>query len=347
MDVLITGGAGFIGLNLARSHADSGDSVHILDDLSKSEGSPDAEFEALVTRPNIRFTQVDLTRSLDEVETPSVYDIVYHLAAINGTRLFYEIPYQVARANLLMTLRLLDWLEGRSTGRLIYTSTSEVYAAGESLGLLAFPTDETVPVAFPQPTDVRFSYGASKFLGEFLCLQFGRKYDVPTSVVRYHNVYGPRMGDKHVIPELIARLRGGEDPLTIYGAAESRAFCYVADAVEATRRVAVSLACSGEIINIGNARSEVTIQALAELIMKELGRRCQTREGGRRSGSVSRRCPDTTKLRELTGFVAKVDLREGLRRTIAPDEADRRDHVPRTDETAIGSTNLDRWGGIQ
>jgi nucleoside-diphosphate-sugar epimerase len=71
----------------------------------------------------------------------------------------------------------------------------------------------------------RVSYGASKFLGEFLCLQFGRKTGVTTSVVRYHNIYGPRMGDKHVIPELIARLRGGEDPLTIYGAAESRAFC--------------------------------------------------------------------------------------------------------------------------
>lgn len=134
--------------------------------------------------------------------------------------------------------------------------------------------------------------------------------------------------------------------MTICGADEIRAFCYIADAVEATRRVAVSLACSGEIINIGNSRGEASIQALAELIMKELGRRCQTREGVRRSGSVSRRCPDATKLRERMGFVAKVDLREGLRRTIAPDSANRRDQVPRTDDTAIGSTSLDRWGRI-
>lgn len=74
---------------------------------------------------------MDLTKSIGELDAPGHLDIVYHLTAINSTRLFYEMPYQVARTNLLMILNLLDWLEGKSVGRAVYTSTSEVYAGSE------------------------------------------------------------------------------------------------------------------------------------------------------------------------------------------------------------------------
>ena len=251
--ILITGGAGFIGYHLARYHWQLGDSVVLLDNCFKNEGKIDQGFQEFIAHSNVRFILADLTQPLRDINAGNEFSVVYHLAAINGTRLFYEMPFEVARTNLLSTLNLLEWLQLKTVGRLVYASTSEVYADAGELGLLKIPTSEEIPVVFTQPTKVRFSYGTSKFMGEFLCLQFGKKANVSTSVVRYHNIYGPRMGDKHVIPEFIARIEKGENPFRIYGGSETRAFCYVDDAVEATYRVAAASSCGNEVIHIGNS----------------------------------------------------------------------------------------------
>jgi len=316
MNVLITGGAGFIGFHLGKFHAAQGDKVHLVDNLFKSEGRADPDFELLKEEPNVQAHILDLTRPITDLSIAEPLDVVYHLAAINGTRLFYEIPYDVARVNLLVTINLLDWLRGRAVGRIVYTSTSEVYAGCEAIGLLPIPTPETVPVAFEQPTPTRFSYGTSKFMGEFLCSQFGRTNKVPVSVIRYHNIYGPRMGQKHVIPEFILRARRRESPFAIYGGEETRAFCHVEDAVAATKIIALTPACDQQIVHVGNSSEEIAIQRLAELILSLMDIQLPTEERGRRGSSVSRRCPDTTKLRRLTGFEARVNLRQGLASTI-------------------------------
>jgi nucleoside-diphosphate-sugar epimerase len=315
MNVLITGGAGFIGYHLALHHVARGDHVQLMDNLFKSEGRRDPDYDRLQQNPKVRVHQIDLTKPIEAVEVPAKLDIVYHLAAVNGTRLFYEIPYEVARINLLATINLLDWLQGKPVGRILYTSTSEVYAGCEALSLLPIPTPETVPVVFEQPTPVRFSYGTSKFMGEFLCSQFGRTRNVPTTIIRYHNIYGPRMGQKHVIPEFILRASRRESPFAIYGGDETRAFCYVEDAVDATCRVALAPACDQQIVHIGTME-EIPIQKLAETILEMMQLRIPIEERGRRSGSVSRRCPDTSKLRQLTGFQPTFGLRQGLQRTI-------------------------------
>lgn len=316
MKVLITGGAGFIGYHLARYHEERGDSVYILDNFFKTSGKLDKELDDLAGRPNVHMIRVDLTRTINDINVPISLDIVYHLAAINGTQLFYEIPYEVARNNLLMTLNLLDWLEDRKVRRLIYTSSSEVYAGGEELGLLRIPTDENASVVFVQPTNPRFSYGTSKFMGEFLCFHCSKVYNMPVTVVRYHNIYGPRMGHRHVIPEFILRLKDGEKPFRIYGGSENRAFCYVDDAVQSTYLVATTSGCENEIIHIGNSAEEITIENLAGLLMDLFCGQFEIMECGHRSGSVSRRCPDTSKLQMLTGFKAKVDLKKGLSKTL-------------------------------
>ena len=316
MNVLITGGAGFIGYHLGRFHAAQGDTVHLVDNLFKSEGRPDPDFDLLKQEPNVRVHLLDLTRPITGLSITEPLDVVYHLAAINGTRLFYEIPYDVARVNLLVTINLLDWLRGRAVGRVVYTSTSEVYAGCEAVGLLPIPTPETVPVVFAQPTPTRFSYGTSKFMGEFLCFQFGSTNKVPVSVIRYHNIYGPRMGQKHVIPEFILRAHRREQPFAIYGGGETRAFCHVEDAVAATHKIALTPACDQQIVHVGNPTEEIAIQQLAELVLSLMNIRLPIEERGRRGASVSRRCPDTAKLRHLTGFEAKVNLRQGLEGTI-------------------------------
>lgn len=314
--ILITGGAGFIGYHLAKHHAERGDVVILLDNYFKSEGKQDRELQVLLSNSNVSMIHADLTRPLNDHNIPEVIDVVYHLAAINGTRLFYEMPYQVARDNLLMTLNLLNWLEGKKTGRLLYSSSSEVYAGAQAFDLLKIPTDELAPVVFPQPTDVRFSYGTSKFMGEFLCLYYGKTSNTSVSVVRYHNIYGPRMGNKHVIPEFALRLKKRENPFHIYGGNETRAFCYVDDAVRATYLVASIQDCDGEIVHIGNSREETTINNLAKLMMELLGEEFELLECGGRSSSVMRRCPDTSKLKKFTGFDAEIDLKEGVNRTL-------------------------------
>ena len=317
MKVVITGGAGFIGYHLAKHHAGLGHEVVLLDSLFKTQGVADPELQQLSERPGVRLIRHDLTgplRGLDDALAGA--DIVYHLAAINGTQLFYDIPYQVARTNLLLTLHLLDALERHRPGLLVYSSTSEVYAGAEQIGALRIPTDETVPVVFAQPTLARFSYGTSKFMGEVLCAQFSRQVDVPCAIVRYHNVYGPRMGTRHVIPEFIERIRRREDPFAIFGGHETRAFCYIDDAVEATWRVATTPACRGQVLHVGNPE-EVRIADLARLLMDLMGHRAPLQERGPRSGSVSRRCPDISRLKALTGFAPSVSLEEGLSRTVA------------------------------
>jgi nucleoside-diphosphate-sugar epimerase len=149
MNVLITGGAGFIGFHLARFHASHGDRVHLLDSFFKSQGRSDQDFDKLKQSSNVAVHLLDMTNPLSGLAIPEPLDVVYHLAAVNGTRLFYEIPYDVARINLLATINLLDWLRGRSVGRIVYTSTSEVYAGAEAFGLLPLPTPESVPCGFP------------------------------------------------------------------------------------------------------------------------------------------------------------------------------------------------------
>ena len=314
--IIITGGAGFIGFHLGRYHAERGDRVYLFDNFFKSSGKRDKEIDDLIRLENVSMFQVDLTMPIKNINISGRVDIVYHLAAINGTRFFYEMPYEVCRNNLLMTIKLLDWLEDREIGRLFYSSSSEVYAGADKFDLLKIPTDEHAPVIFPQPTDVRFSYGTSKFVGEFLCLYFGRKLNLPVSVVRYHNIYGPRMGFKHVIPEFALRLKKRENPFNIYGGNETRAFCYIDDAVKASHMVATEQRCADEVVHIGNSGEETTIKDLAMLMMEIFGEKYELKECGGRSGSVSRRCPDTSKLKELTGFEAQVDLREGVTRTM-------------------------------
>jgi len=319
MQIIITGGSGFIGFHLAQFHIQRGDNVFLFDNFFKQEGQIDPEFADLVENTQVRFYNFDMTlpfSSCSELTSiPYQFDVVYHLAAINGTRLFYEIPYQLARTNLLLTLNLLDWLENFKVNRLVYSSSSEVYAGAEAIGKLEIPTKENVPVVFPQPTNVRFSYGTTKFMGEFLCSNFGEKHSIPTTVIRYHNIYGPRMGNKHVIPEFIMRIASGEDPFTLNGQSETRAFCYVEDAVEATFQVADHSICAGEIIHIGNSSEEITIGNLAKLVMREMDIDRKIDDLGRISGSVSRRCPNTSKLKELTGFNSKVSLKNGIKRT--------------------------------
>lgn len=313
--VLITGAAGFIGFHLAQYHNKLGHQVWLIDNLQKIK-KKDKDFIGLIKLKNIKFFNIDLTKKLNSKKFPKKFNVVYHLAAINGTDLFYSIPYDICKNNILVTINLLDFLNKIKVSKLIYSSTSEVYSGAEKYKLLKFPTKEDVPVVFPQPTDIRYSYATSKFLGEFLTFQFGKKFNVPTTVIRFHNIYGPRMGYKHVIPEILKKIINNINPLPVIGVYETRSYCYIDDAINALYKLSISNVANNKIVHIGNSKEEVSSKELVLLMMKILNKKRKIISVKSRSSSVKRRKPDTSFLKTITNYNPKINLKEGLKLTI-------------------------------
>ena len=314
--ILIVGGTGFIGYHLSKKHLEMGDEVYIVDNLYKNNGEIDSQLNELLNHEKCKLNNIDLTQEIKSNSFPDEIDIVYHLAAINGTELFYEIPYEVAVTNLLISLNLLKYFENKKLSKIVFSSTSEIYAGGYKKNLVNIPTNESVPVFFEQPTDIRFSYGASKFISEFIFHRFSEKFLIPLDVIRYHNIYGPRMGGKHVMPQLIKRLRDGENPLKVFGADETRAFCFIDDAIEATMKIACTTRKTAEVFHVGNDQEEIKIRDLANLIIKLMGLKIDIKPEDGKSGSVPRRCPDISKLRKEIKFKPLINLENGLKKTI-------------------------------
>ena len=293
MKVLITGGEGTIGYFLAKSLREQGYNVDTLDIKNGQD----------ITDP----------KTFDNLDTD--YDYVYHLAMINGTSNFYDKPVEVLRVGILGTINVLEWFK-KCKGKILFTSSNEAYASWISLHNGPIPTPENIPLCIDNIFNPRWSYGGSKLIGEILFANYGKAYGFPYTIVRYHNSYGPRMGDKHVIPEFINRIINREDPFVIRGAKETRSFCYIDDTVRATQMVMESDKTNGEIVHIGNNTEEIDMKDLAEKMFGLFKWRPQKIViEPSPEGCVKRRCPDLTKIKRLVGYKPKVKLEEGLIKT--------------------------------
>lgn len=307
MKSLVLGGAGFIGVHLTRRLLAEGHDVTVVDDFSR--GRRDPELDAL----DVPVISADLTDAASFGALPRDCDHVYLLAAVVGVRNVERDPARVVRINTLAVLNTLDWITAPQ--RLFFASTSEAYAGGVTAGVVPVPTPETVPLVIEDVTSPRFAYAISKMLGEAAVVHAGRAKNVPVVVGRFHNVYGPRMGADHVIPELCLRALRGEDPFVVYGTDQFRAFCHVDDAVEAMVRLMGTDAAIGRIVHIGDDSAQTNIGELAELVLKIAGHAPTVRHEPAPPGSVARRCPDLTLLRGITGYTPSVSLDDGVRRT--------------------------------
>lgn len=312
---LILGGAGFIGFHLAKHLIEEGRRVTICDNLLR--GKLDNELTALLEEHGIKFINLDLTRkeTLKGLDLGD-YECIFHLVAINGTKYFYEIPHEVLRVNILSLLNFLDLMkETNYLGKFIWTSSSEVYAGSSKVGSIPIPTPEDVPLAIANVFNPRFSYAASKIAGELLCINYARTFGFDLTMVRPHNIYGPRMHQEHVIPEFILRIVGKEDPFKIFGGKQTRAFCYINDFVEGLILIAQSPETKGEIINLGNDKEEITTEELAQKLFNLSGFYPCLETHPAPEGSVDRRCPDITKARTLLGYEPQCSLDKGLEMT--------------------------------
>jgi UDP-glucose 4-epimerase/UDP-glucuronate decarboxylase len=310
---LLLGGAGFIGLHLARRLIGDGYEVTIVDDFSR--GREDADLDALRAHPRVEVVSADLTDAATYAALPHGWDQIYLLAAVVGVRNVQQDPARVVRVNTLVALHLLDWVAPGE--RVFFASTSEVYAGGVDAGVVPVPTAEDVPTMISDITAPRFAYAVSKLAGEAAFLHTARARGFDVVVGRFHNVYGPRMGADHVVPEMSLRAQAGENPFRVPGADQFRAFCHIDDAVEAMVRLMTTPEAAGQIVHIGNDREETNIGDLASLVRRVAGANFTIEATPAPPGSVRRRCPDLSRLRSLTGFEPKVTLEEGVRSTFA------------------------------
>ena len=312
MRIIVTGGSGFIGWHLANYLArNNQDEITIIDNHERGEA--DSMFLELISRPNVKFINQDMTQKNFYRDLSGYYDCVYHLAAINGTKNFYERPYDVMRVNILSLMNMLEYCNKDNCGAFLFSSSSEAYAGTvDSEPDSYIPTRENIPLSVSDVMNPRWSYGGSKITGELLTVNYCRTHNVNFKIIRYHNIYGIRMGYDHVLPEFFRRILQRVNPFPIYGGQETRAFCSVDDAVKATEAVMLSAKCNSEIVHIGNSSQEIKIIDLLSLVLDIADYHPEINIVPAPEGCVARRCPDTDKLFRLTGFKAAITLQEAL-----------------------------------
>jgi nucleoside-diphosphate-sugar epimerase len=312
--VLLLGGAGFIGFNIARYLAENRDyELTIADNFAR--GKEDEEFTTLVKNRNIRVVAGDYTDPRTFGRLEKEYDQLYMLASVVGVDNANAYPHEIIRINTALIYNTLEWVRHHKIGKVLFTSTSECYAGTVEAFGYEVPTSEEVPLCIREIGHPRFTYAVTKMLGESGFLNYSRQLGFEATIVRYHNVFGPRMGFKHVIPHLAVRFLQHETPFKVYGHDQTRSFCYIDDAVQGTVLAMERPGTNRETYHIGSM-DEITIGTL----IHEAGRIMEF--GGEYEnaptypGSVSRRCPDITKARTHLGYEPRVNWKEGLKITL-------------------------------
>ena len=312
--VLILGGGGFIGMNIARRLMDEGDYDITLADQAY-RGRLEEFFPEPEERARLTVIEDDFSRPQAYERLENAYDQVYMMAAIVGVNRTLEHPEEVIRVNTALTLYTLEWLRTAQVGRVVFASSSENYAASTDRFNEPIPTPESVPLCVGDVKHPRWTYAMTKMHGESAFLHTAPVAGFEAVVVRYQNAFGPCMGFRHVIPHLVQRFWQGEDPFPVYGADQTRAFCYVSDAVEGTKRAMETPGAAGEIYHVG-AGNEISMETLTHSVGKLMGFTGHYEKAPTYPGSVQRRCPDLTKCREELGYEPQVHWHDGLRWTV-------------------------------
>ncbi len=310
MNILITGGTGFIGRSIVQKILTSGHSVTVLDNDSRGN----------ITKLNhlkkdFKYITGDV-RNLDVViKATKNIDKVIHLAYINGTEFFYTRPFDVLEVALKGMLNILDAHRINRFSELIIASTSETYQNASVI-----PTPEKIPLVVPDVLNSRFSYGGGKIATELLAINYAKQHNLKIKIFRPHNIYGPDMGNEHAIPQIIRNvLKGinieyGNSSIVIQGTGrETRSFCYIEDFLSGFDAIMADN-IDMNIYNIG-VNDEISILDLVSTIGDLLKINVVVQKSEILNGSPLRRCPDISKITNL-GFKQRWDLRAGLQETI-------------------------------
>jgi len=310
--ILITGGAGFIGYHLAKKLSDIGYNVTIVD--NNARGVIDRELKDLIKLENVEFLQIDLLQESELDKLDKNYNFIFHLAAIIGVVHVLNHPYDVLTKNIAMLENVIGFSKKQpELRRFFFASTSEIYAGTLKYFDLTVPTKENTPLAVTDLKHPRTSYMLSKIYGEAIC----QHASIPVAIVRPHNIYGPRMGMSHVIPELLKKSYFSKENslVKVYSIKHRRSFCYIDDAVNQLLAMMESESTDNLVFNLGTESPEVSMKDVANICFDTVGKNLTIDEQPPTPGSPERRAPAMEKSIEDLGVESNISLEVGIQMT--------------------------------
>ncbi len=313
MKVLITGGAGFIGFHLAKLLINNGFRVYLTDIINPKNF--DKEIKFLIAQNSCEYIQCNLLNSNEIEKIKNDYEFIFHLAAIVGVENVIADSYGVLSKNQIMLSNIINLCkEQKKEPKLIFASTSEVYAGSQFNKTIKYPTPEDSMLILPDLSKPRTSYMLSKLYGEAMCHSSGLDF----LILRPHNIFGPRMGMKHVIPQQIKKIlfTPKNGVLDIYSPNHTRTFCYINYAVENIYSLISKSKLEEKVINLGVSEPEIKIKDLSKILLNVAKRSDITlNELENTEGSPSRRVPDTSRLIDSSDHINIPSLFEGITKT--------------------------------
>lgn len=317
MNVLITGGAGFIGSHLADRLLKMGHEVFVIDDLSTGSVENVKQHQK-----QDRFHLVIDTILNESVMNELVFkcDQIYHMAAAVGVKLIMEKPIETLETNVKGT-EIIFRLADRYKKKILIASTSEVY--GKVMESNDDYLHEDADSLMGSTSKRRWAYACSKALDEFLAFAYFEERNLSVVTTRLFNTVGPRQTGRYgmVIPNFVQKALKG-DPIVVYGdGTQSRSFSHVLDVVEALTKLMSETTAEGQVFNVGGTE-EITIKDLASLVKKmtfsksKIEYMSYEKAFGPGYEDMRRRCPDTSKLSKFINFTPKSGLEDILQDVI-------------------------------
>jgi nucleoside-diphosphate-sugar epimerase len=301
---LITGGAGFIGSNIVKKVLDNGDFVRVVDNFSTGRRENIAEF---LENQNFELIESDLTNLETAKKAVRGMDFVLHQAAVPSVPRSIEDPITSNSANIDATLNLLVAARDEKVKKVVYASSSSVYGDNPDL-----PKMEDFPVRPISP------YALTKYAGERYCQIFWNIYGLPTTCLRYFNVFGPKQNPfsqySAVIPKFIDCFLQNESPVILGTGEQSRDFTFVDNVVAANLLAAKSEKGNGEVFNIA-CNERTSLNELVGLLSKISGKDINPEYKDARAGDVLHSQADISKIGEFLGFKPIIKFEEGLKKT--------------------------------
>ncbi len=305
-NVLVTGGAGFLGSWICEVMIRQNATVTCLDNLVSGLKT---NLGDLVGEENFTFIEHDISKPII-LDGP--FDFVMHLASRASPFEFEKHPIQILKANTLGIWIALG-IAKKYSARFLYTSTSEIYGNPDPRFI---PTPETYN-GNVNPIGPRSCYDEAKRTGEAFVKAYELQHDMDTRMVRIFNTYGPRMRADdiygRVVPRFVDQALKGEE-ITVFGdGSQTRSFTYITDQVEGILRLALSPDAKGEVVNIGSNK-EMSVLDLAKMIKKITGSTSKIGFYPLPEDDPERRCPDIGKASRILNWMPKVELEDGLKR---------------------------------
>ena len=302
---LVTGGTGFLGSAICRLLLKKGHKVTIFDNNSRGSIAKIKDI-----KKKLRFINGDI-RNYNKLNTSlKGVDAVIHLAYVNGTKYFYSRPVAILEIATKGIINIIDGCINNKIKELYLASSSEVYQTPNKI-----PTAENESLKIPDIYNPRYSYGGGKILTELMGIHYGKKYFKKLVIFRPHNVYGPHMGNEHVIPEFINRFKKLKNKkFKIQGTGkEIRSFTYIEDFINAFSLI-LDRGKHLNIYNIGTSE-KIMIKDLAFKLSKILRKKIFLTKSHRPKGGTKIRIPNIKKIKKL-GFRQKFKLNQGLKKTL-------------------------------